>query len=401
MKIGIIREEKTPIDHRVPFTPLQCKAILQKYPEITLVIQPSDVRSFKDSEYQETGIKIQEDLSDCDILFGVKEVPVEKLIAQKTYFFFSHTIKKQSYNQLLLKNLVEKKIRMIDYECLTNSAGTRLVAFGRFAELVGTYNAFRTYGLKKEIFELKPAHKCLDFYEMQFELSKIKAKIKGLKVLLTGSGRVAKGAIEILEELSFHSVDIEEFRVYQGNCFLQLESYDYNHKIDGGEFSYDDFFTNPTLYESTFDQYLSLAKIFVAGAYWDPKAPKLFELKDIQDPAFAFEVIADITCDINGSIPTTVKATSIAEPFYDFNKKTLQVEKAFSNKENISIMAVDNLPCELPRDSSEAFGNQLIEAVLPALFEGKKIERIDRASICQNGKLTERFSYLQNYLEGK
>lgn len=396
MKIGIVKEGKIPVDHRVAFTPEQCKAIKEKYPEIELVVQPSNLRAFTDIEYREQGIQMQSDLNDCDILFGVKEVNIEDLIPNKTYFFFSHTIKKQTYNQKLLKTILEKKITLVDYECLTNSVGIRVVAFGRFAGLVGAYNAFRTYGLKKKTFELKPAHTCHDQLELFHELGKITGE--NIKVILTGGGRVAKGAMEVLDEAGFTKVEIDEMSEHVGNCYLQLDSYEYNKRKDGADFSFDDFFANPKEYVGTFKPFLSQADIFIAGAYWDPKAPVLFELSDLQSPDFRFEVIADITCDIDGSVPTTVRPTTIEEPFYDFNKQSLKEEPAFSKIHNLTVMAVDNLPCELPRDASESFGEQLMQNVIPALLEGKKKEIVDGAKIAENGRLTEKFNYLSDFV---
>lgn len=399
MKVGIIKEGKIPVDHRVAFTPTQCAQIIKDYPHIELVVQPSDIRSYTDQEYADAGITLQDDVSDCDILFGVKEVPLENLIADKTYFFFSHTIKKQAYNKTLLQTILSKNIALVDYECLTNANNVRVVAFGRFAGIVGAYNGLRAYGIKKQHYDLKPAHLCKDILELFTELNKVSMTVKkGLKVLLTGGGRVAKGAIEVLEEAGLNVVDEEEFEAYQGNCFLQLEPYQYNRRIDGEAFDYKTFYANPEEYEGTFTKQLTNAQVFIAGAFWDPKAPVLFDLEDVQNDRFSFEVIADITCDIQGSVPTTIRSTTIDNPFYDFNKESLSEEEAFSNPNNITIMSVDNLPCELPRDASESFGEQLTTHVLPTLFGDKKTDVVSKAMIASNGELTEKYLYLTDYV---
>ncbi len=397
MKIGIIKEGKTPVDRRVAFTPLQCKTILQLYPKLTIVIEPSDIRCYSDQEYLDCGIALQKDLTDCDVLFGVKEVPLDALIEKKVYFFFSHTIKKQTYNQALLQTVIQKKIQLVDYECLTDVKDVRVVAFGRYAGIVGAYNALRAYGLKKNAFDLKPAYKCLDMNEIFIELRKI--NINTLKIVLTGGGRVAQGAMEILDEAKFIKVAPNDLKWQDRNSYIQLDAYEYNERIDGESFSYDHFFANPTEYKSTFNQYLSDANVFIAGAYWDPKAPILFDKKHIKDTAFNFEVIADITCDINGSVPTTIRSSTIESPFYDINVNTLQEELAFSNPQNISVMAVDNLPCELPRDASTSFGEQLMTHVIPVLADKIHTDIIEKASICKNGVLTKRYEYLTDYLE--
>lgn len=397
MKIGIVKEGKVPVDHRVPFTPEQCKKIVQDFPELELVVQPSSVRCYSDKEYQEYGVILQEDLSDCDVLFGVKEVNKEDLIPEKQYFFFSHTIKEQPYNKGLLREVLKKEVTLTDYECLTNANEARVVAFGRFAGIVGAYNAVWAYGVKHDLYKLKRASECKDIIELFAELGKV--RVKGLKVILTGGGRVAKGAIEVLQELGFESLEEKEFLDYNGNCFLQLDSYDYNRKKDGSSFSFTEFYKNPTGYEGTFQRFLDKAPVFIAGAYWDPKAPVLFTPEDVTSGKCKFEVVSDITCDIKGSVPTTVRSTTIAAPVFDLDRSTFVEKAGFSSKDHLTVVAVDNLPCELPRDASESFGSDLSKHVIPVLAGKKKSDIIDRATIAKDGKLTEKYSYLSDYVK--
>ena len=398
MKIGIIKEGKIPVDHRVPFTPEQCKQIKAQFPEVEIVVQPSDVRAFSDQEYLDQGIQLQEDLNDCDWLFGVKEVPMDWLIADKTYFFFSHTIKKQPYNRELLKTILSKNIQLVDYECLKNAAGQRVVAFGRWAGIVGAYNAFRTYGLKYKAFDLKPANQCLDRKEMWGEFSKI--QLPAVKICLTGGGRVSQGAMEVLDGVRIKKVSPEAYlsEQFEEAVYTQLDSEHYNTHREGKAFDYPHFYQNPTEYDSAFAKYLPETDVLIAGAYWDPKAPVLFTKEDVKKKSFKIRVIADITCDIEGSIPTTIKPTTIADPFFDYCVHTFLEKEPFSSEKHLTVMSVDNLPCELPRDASQSFGEQLIENVLADFLTSGQSPVIDGAMITSGKKLTSNFEYLSDYI---
>lgn len=398
MKIAIIKETKTPVDHRVAFTPDHCREILNKYPDTQIIVQPSDIRCYTDEEYTAAGALLSDDVSACDVLFGVKEVKIETLIPNKTYFFFSHTIKQQPYNKNLLQSILAKGIQLVDYECLKDTDGKRVVAFGRWAGIVGAYNAIRAYGLKHQLFDIKPAHECFDREAMWLEFDKV--KLPNIKILLTGGGRVTKGAQEVLDSMGIKNVTMPDYtqKKYAEPVYIQLDSDAYNKRIDGQPFDYADFYANPEKYTSDFKQYLPHTDLLIAGAYWDPKAPVLFTLEDIQSSSFRINTIADITCDIEGSIPTTVRSTTIKEPFFDFSKTALAEKEAFSDTSNITVMAVDNLPCELPRDASTSFGDMLFEFVLPTLLGEEKSEIISNASITKSGSLTSKFTYLSGYV---
>ena len=399
MKIGIIKEGKVPVDHRVPFTPKQCRVLKDTY-QIDIVVEPSNIRCFTDDEYVKEGIQLSSDLSDCDVLFGVKEVPTKLLLPNKTYFFFSHTIKKQAYNKSLLQDILEKKIQLVDYECLKNKTGNRIVAFGRWAGIVGAYNSIRTYGLKYGVFSLKPAHTCFDLIELVEELKKI--NLDTIKICLTGRGRVSRGAAEVLLHLNVQKVSVEEYlhNTFNHPVYVQLDTEDYNTTIDGGFFNAHNFYANPSSYKSNFARFLPATDMLIAGAYWDPNAPVLFTMEDTKSEDFRIKIIADITCDIEGSIPTTIRPSTIADPFYDIDIQTGKEISAFTKKNALSVMAVDNLPCELPRDASEDFGNQLV-ANIGAFFSTGTDSSVEGASITtKTGELAVAFSYLEDYVNG-
>lgn len=397
IKIGLIREGKKPADKRVPFTPLQTEEIEQRFPHVKIICESSEVRAYKDSEYQELGISVG-DVSDCDILMGIKEVPVKNLIAEKTYLFFSHTMKKQPYNRGLLQEVLKKKIRLIDYEALKDTQGNRLVAFGRFAGIVGAYNGLWVFGNRYKKYSLRRAFECFDINDLKLELRKV--KLPPIKILLTGAGRVAKGAMETLDTAGIRKVNSGEFlnQNFDVPVYVQLSSADYHSRKEAGHFNREEFHQHPELYHSDFVKFTKVADLLMAGAYWNPKAPKLFNREDMLQPGFKIKIVADITCDIDGSVPTTKKPSSITDPLYDYDASTDTTHPSLTNENFITVMAVDNLPCELPRSASEEFGRDLIDRILRPLLVDDNEGIIDRATIANGGQLTKHFSYLQEYV---
>ena len=399
MKIGILREGKFPPDRRVPLTPEQCVEAEKNFPGLTVIVQPSGVRCFGDETYHEKGIAVQEDLSACDVIMGVKEVPKEDLIPGKIYFFFSHTIKMQEYNRELLRTIVSKNIQLVDYELLANKDGFRIIGFGRFAGLVGAYNGIRALGLHYRIFNLKPAHECDGMGEMLHQLAQI--NLPAVKIALTGDGRVANGAVELLDFMKIQRLMPEQYLKIKNPAFpvyTQLLPQHYARKKDGGEFGLMHFFNNPELYESTFFPYAQSTDLLIAAAYWDPKSPVLFTPEEMKHEEFRIHVVSDITCDIEGSIPSTKRAATIEEPFYGYNPETGELEPPFASKTNITVQAVDNLPNELPKEASADFGRNLIDKIFPALVGDDADGIIERATIAKNGKLTHRFAYLKEFI---
>jgi alanine dehydrogenase len=400
MKIGLIREGKVPPDKRVPLTPKQCKVLKVLYPDLEIVVQPSPIRAFKDEEYTEQGIQLSEDLSDCDLILGVKEVNIQDLIPNKKFMFFSHTIKKQAHNQKLMRALIDKNIEMIDYELIKDKHNKRIIGFGRYAGIVGTYNAFLTYGLKKGLYELKPANQCHDRKEMEAEMKKITLP-NDTRIVLTGFGRVGHGAREIIDLLPITELTPEEFTAGKFNhpVFTQLEVEDYYARLDGRTFDKADFYANPELYKSTFDRFLNQADMYIPCHFWSSRSPYIVTNEDLKRKELRVSVVADISCDTEGPIASTIRASKIADPIYGYDPQTEQ-EVDFRNPNAIAVMAVDNLPCELPKDASEDFGNELMRLVLPCLLKEDPYNIIGRATETKNGMLTEGFLYLQDYANG-
>jgi alanine dehydrogenase len=401
-KIGIVRETKTPADNRVPLTPEQCKRVENAYPGIKVIVQPSDCRCFKDEAYVREGILVKNDLSECDILMGVKEVLPHELIPGKTYFFFSHTIKKQNHNKALLQSVLEKQIRLIDYETLTDIRGGRIIGFGRWAGLVGTYNGIRALCKRYRFSELLPPQECRSLNHMMQQASL--CKIPPVKIALTGDGRVAGGSEEMLKAFGILKISVEEF-LSSGQTdkpvYVQLGPDQYNRHKSGLSFDLHHFFRAPQEYESYFDRFCDKADMLITAAFWDPRAPLLFTRERIKDKSFKIRVIADITCDINGSLPSSIRTTSFADPYFDFNRTSGKEEIAFSHPENITVMTIDNLPCGIPEEASEDFGNHLMEHILPLLFQGDRDEILARATIAENGRLTERYNYLTEWVNNE
>ena len=400
IKVGLIREGKTPPDKRVPFTPQQAEEIEHRFPHVKVFCQQSAVRCFQDSEYESLGIEVVPEMGDCDILMGIKEVPVAELIVGKTFLFFSHTIKKQPYNRNILQEVLRKKIRLIDYEALKDKQGNRLVAFGRYAGIVGAYNGLWTYGKRFGGFSLRRAHECFDVNDLKLELRKV--TLPTVKIILTGSGRVGKGAMETLDTAGIRKVNANDFlsRQFDEPVYVQLSSADYHTRRAGGHFNREEFHQYPERYDSYFIEFTRVSDMLMAGAFWNPKAPVLFTPQQMLMPDFKVRVIADITCDIAGSIPSTKRASTIPEPVYDYDPETDSIHLPFSSNKYITVMAVDNLPCELPRSSSEEFGRDLIDRILKPLFMEDVEEIIERGTIATEGMLTENFLYLKDYTEG-
>ena len=402
LTIGLLREGKTPPDKRVPLTPKKCIEAQDQFPGLTIVAQQSEIRAFADQEYRDVGLEVRPSVADCDVLMGVKEVPVADLLPNKTYCFFSHTIKKQPANRELLRQVLARNITLVDYEVLTDEQGQRIVAFGRWAGIVGAYNGLLTYGRKHDLFQLKPAFECVDMEDMQDEFFKVK-KLPPIKMVVTGTGRVAQGAVEVLELMGIRRVSVYDYLYLDFNepVYTQLRSSDYNRRRDGRVWDTPDFHRHPEQYESTFHNFLPVTDLLIACAYWHPQAPRLFAEEDTRRPDFRINTIADVTCDIDGSVPTTRRSTTIQEPAYDYNPATGELAPAYSAPGHLTVMAVDNLPCELPRNASRDFARQLIAQVLPHLLaEGGPDEVIERATIARGGQLLPRYQYLADYVAG-
>jgi alanine dehydrogenase len=399
MKIGIIKESKIPPDARTPLVPEQCKSIPERFP-VEVVVERSHIRCYADREYELAGVPMTGDVSDCDLLLGVKEVPIDYLYPGKTYFFFSHTIKKQPYNRRLLQTILEMNIRLIDYETLTDERGVRLVAFGKFAGMVGAHNALWTYGKRTGAFGLKRMKDCHDYAEAKALY--INTQFPPVKIVVTGSGRVGIGACEVLLDMGIKQVTPAEFLAtkFPYPVFTQLNPTQYAARKDGRPFTPQDYYKEPAQFTSAFLPYTQAADIFINGIFYDKAAPAFFTVEDMISPAFNIQVIADVTCDIapDSSVPSTLRASTIEKPVYGFDPHTGTEADPF-HQGVVDVMAIDNLPSEMPRDASRAFGQMFIDKVLPELFiPGSPV--IERATIAENGQLTPRYQYLTDYVEG-
>jgi saccharopine dehydrogenase (NAD+, L-lysine forming) len=398
MKIGVIRETKTPPDRRVPLTPRQCSELEKKYPELDIIVEPSPMRCYSDDEYRSAGVNVSDDLSECEIMMGVKEVDIPELRPDKSYLFFSHTAKEQPYNRKLLKEIIGKRITLIDYEYLTRQDKSRVVAFGRWAGIVGAYNGLRAFGLRTKSFDLKPAWQINDLDLLKSTLKDI--EMGNTRIVLTGGGRVAGGAVEILLEANIREVSPEDYlsKTFSESVFCRLDPWHYTKRKDGAAFDFKHFVKYPDEYENTFVPYASISDMFVACHFWDPESPVFLTVEDMQSDTFPVKVIADISCDIDGPIPSTIKPSTIAEPVYGYNAITREESEYPFSEDVITVMAVDNLPGELPRNASEDFGLALIAHVIPSLIGDDSEGIVERATITKGGALTDIFCYLERYL---
>jgi saccharopine dehydrogenase (NAD+, L-lysine forming) len=399
IKIGLLREEKVPEDNRVALTPAQCKWLKSHQPQFDIVVQESAGRCFSNAEYERAGIEVKEDLGECHILLGIKEVPPASLIENKTYLFFSHTRKKQPYNQKLLQTIVERNITLIDYECMEHEDGQRIIGFGFFAGVVGAHNGMMAYGKRTGSYTLERVYKQQDFKELIH--SYFGLKLPNIKIAITGSGRVAHGVLEVMNLMGVIEIEKDEYlsREFSYPVYVQLKGADlYAHKKTG-MYSREHFHTNAAEYICLFDQFVPQTDILMNGIFWDVHVPRLFTIRRVSDPDFRIKVIADITDDTNGSIPINLGDQSIENPVYGVDRHSFQKTAPYLAT-SVDVMAVGNLPNELPRDASKYFGEQLIKYILPDLFAGGS-PVIERATIVRKGKLTPHFDYLSDYANGE
>jgi alanine dehydrogenase len=400
MKIGIIKERKTPPDRRVVFSPQKLSLLKKQFPACELVVESSNIRIFPDEEYEKLGFQISEDLSDCDILLGVKEVPIDSLIPHKKYFFFSHTIKKQPYNRPLLQAVLDKNIELYDHEVIVDENNSRLIGFGRYAGIVGAYNGFRGLGLRDKLFDLPKVESLPDYEAVVENLQQI--KIPYIKIALSGSGKVAYGAKEILDHLHIKKVSIHDYLTKSFNepVYTMIDVLDYNKRKDGKRLDRYDFYNFPEAYKSDFMRFAKVTDYFIAGHFYGDGSPYFFTKDDAKKEEFKINLIADVSCDIDGPIASTIRPSTIANPFYGYDPQT-ESEVEFDVENAITMMAVDNLPCELPKDASEGFGDMFLKHVIPAFFNDDENGILDRARMTFNGELTSRYSYLKNYVNEK
>ena len=398
MIIGLSKERKNPPDNRVALSPIQCVALQQRYPEVQVVVESSPARCFSDEAYREVGIQVVDSLEHCDVIFNIKEVPSEALIAGKTYFFFSHTIKKQPYNRTMLQSILQKNITLIDYEVLRYETGARVLGFGRYAGVVGTYNGLLVYGKKHGLFTLKPAHESKNYADILTQL--LRVDLPNMRIVITGGGRVSQGALDLLRAIQIREVTPNQYLHIEYNepVFVQLNSPDLYVHPTLKQWDTKHFYQHHGEYISQFKGYAACTDLLVNGIYWTEDLPRLFETEDTQDPEkFKPTVIADISCDVEGSVPITYKATSIKDPVIGWSRRMLSPCEPYT-EDSVDVMAVGNLPNELPKDASEEFGEMLLQLVMPE-FMSEKSRLIEEATITQSGNLTAHFQYLSDFVQ--
>ncbi len=394
LKIGLIREGKIPVDNRVALTPAQCKWIHENK-KVSIIVQHSETRCYSDKEYFNAGIEVKEDISDCDVFLGIKEVPIDKLVPSKTYLFFSHTRKLQSYNQKLIRGIIQRKITLIDYECFEHEDGTRLIGFGFFAGVVGAHNGMMAYGKRTGRYFLERVYKKKNFQQLIHTYFGLKLPL--VKVVVTGSGRVAHGILEIMNLMEIHEVEPDEFKTTQFKypVYVHLKGENlYVNKITE-KYNRKEFHKHPDRFTCLFEDYISETDILLNGVYWEPTSPRLFEIGDMKKENFRIKTIADISDDKGGSVPVNLGDNPMEDPVYGVDKVTGKKTAPYLEN-SIDVMAVGNLPNELPRDASRYFGEQLMKFILDGLISGgSKI--IEEATIVKEGKLTRRFEYMKEY----
>lgn len=396
LKLALIREEKNPPETRAAFSPVQCQWLMNKYPGLEIVVQSCINRCFTDDEYHREDVAVREDVSDADLLIGIKEVPKEKLLPDKSYIFFSHTIKRQPQNRAMLREILNRRVTLYDYECLVWENGERILGFGHFAGVVGAHNGFYAYGKRTGLFDLKRAHECRDYHELIEQYRSI--KLPPMKIAVTGTGRVAKGVYELLEKLNLRMTSVQNFltKEFDEPVYAVLNTSQLYERKDGKPFNRENFHVHPEEYESAFLPFVAVTDLFINAIYWNPLAPVFFTKEDMKKQNFRIKVIADVTCDINGSVPSTIRESSIADPVYGFDPQTGKEDLPYQPNV-VDVMAVSNLPNELPRESSEEFGDKLIEYVVEELLQPNS-EIMNRACITRGGTLSPRFSYLTDYV---
>lgn len=400
MIFGVIQERKSPPDRRVVFTPEELVRLQSQYPEAKVKVETSPIRVFPDDAYASLGIEVTTDMTTCDVLFGVKEVPIDALIPNKKYFFFSHTIKKQPYNRKLLQAVLAKNIELYDHETIVDAQNKRLIGFGRYAGIVGAYNGFRGFGIKYELFTLPKAETLQSKDDLIARLKRV--TLPNIKVVLTGHGKVGMGAKEILDGMKMKEVSLDDYltKTFTQPVYTQIDVMDYNKRKDGLMNDKKDFYAHPEAYVSDFERFAKVTDLFIAGHFHGNGSPDILTQSMLNAPDCKIKVVADVSCDVDGPIACTLRATTIADPFMGYLPSEHK-EVPYTHPGSILVMSVDNLPCELPKDASEGFGEMFMQHVLPAFFNGDNDGILHRAQITAQGQLTPRFAYLQDYVDGK
>ncbi len=428
-KIGIIGEHK-PGEARIPLTPAQIQQLKIENPQLSISVQPSEQRKFQDAEFSSLGIDMPADLKAADLVMAVKEIAIKDIHSQQAYLYFSHTIKGQNYNMPMLQHILDVGATLLDYELISDEHDRRLVFFGRHAGLAGMVNSLWSYGERQKVlgvdspfFKIKQAQDYKDLAEIKSSLKDLAPEITAwlagkpaLVVGITGYGNVAKGAQEILDilplvELSADDLLSVDLSDYSGKIVkVVFKEIDMFETIDrSSSFELQDYFDHPEKYQSKFNTYLNKMNILVSCIYWDTPYPRLITLDEIkahyaESPSLL--VVGDITCDIDGAIQFNSGSTLSPDPVYVYDPETGEKTMGFQGN-GVLLMAVDNLPTELPREASEAFGEALLPFVpaMGACDYSKPFEELDlplevkKAVIAHGGQLTPDYKYIEKYLK--
>jgi len=431
-KVGIRYEDKYLMEKRVPLVPTHVKQLVEQGIEVQVV--PSEKRIFKDGEYKAVGARLMSEPLDADVILGVKEMPIGYFKPKKTYIFFSHTIKGQVYNMPLLRNMMESKINLIDYERIVDEQGRRLIFFGRFAGLAGTINALWSLGERMErkgintpFLKLKQTHNYNSLEEAKAVVEEVgkdiaehglPRELTPLVIGITGYGNVSKGSQEILELLPVKEISPEELPALRNKTSLPnnvvykvvfKEKHLAVPKEADKAFDLQTYYNYPERFDGVFEQYLPHLTVLMNCMYWDDRYPRIVT-KDFLENAWKtggipLEVIGDVTCDPDGSVEITHKGTAIEDPVFVYNPIQRDAKMGFDG-DGILVMAVDILPSELPRESSQGFSDALIR-FLPDLlktdfevpFEALNMPApLKSALILHHGRLTPDYQYLKDHL---
>lgn len=432
-KIGIRREDKSVWERRVPITPQDAR-LLQEQHGIEVVVQPSELRIFRDEEYRAAGVQVQEDLSSCDVIFGVKEIPPAQLMPGKTYVFFAHVIKGQPYNMPMLRRLMELGCVLIDYEKVTDEKGRRLIFFGRHAGWAGMLDTLWALGqrlawegIPNPFSTIQQAHRYPDMETARAAVREVGERIRreGLPPILAplvvgfaGYGNVSRGAQEIFDLLPVQEIAPDDlphlFAEDPARHVLYKVVFKEEHMVEpiapGASFDLQEYYQHPERYRSRFSAYVPYLTVLVNGIYWEAKYPRLVTKEYLRElfgaPARPrLRVIGDISCDIEGAVECTVRCTDPGNPVFVYHPRTGQTRDGWEG-EGVVVLAVDILPSEVPRDASVDFSAVLREFA-PAIakadytvpFEELNLPpEIKRAVIVYRGELTPAYRYLERYL---
>jgi hypothetical protein len=295
----------------------------------------------------------------------------------------------------MLREIIDRKITLIDYECMEHEDGQRVLGFGFFAGIVGAHNGMMAYGQRTGKFHLQRVYIQNSFRQLIHTYFGL--KLPNIKVAITGSGRVAHGVLEIMNLLGLIEVDPDEFlsRSFTYPVFVQLKGGALYENIESGNYNREEFHLCPERYRSKFHPYTKVTDVLMNGIYWDQHIPRLFEWEEVSKEDFCIKTIADITDDMGGSVPCNLGDATIETPLYGVDRLTQQKTLPYLQN-SIDIMSVGNLPNELPRDASRYFGEQLIKYVLEDLLKGGS-PMISKATLIEKGRLTDHYSYMKDY----